>query len=93
MGHRTKSSGIMKLKNLMQVLFRPLIANKADRPDDSPNNWGRFEYQGEQKTLRARERIDHNNADVKLGWIEAYVIKRFEGLKVRGYKRKMKPQA
>lgn len=60
--------------------------------DECPNCWGKQQYDGKVHEVRSREHIDLNNANRKLGWIEAYVIKHFEGIGVRLRKgRKVSP--
>lgn len=49
-----------------------------------PNCWGRQEYDGQYCDARIQKKIDLKNAEVKLGWILAYVIKKFDGIKPTG---------
>jgi hypothetical protein len=53
-------------------------------PDEyCPNCWGEQEYDGKVREVLAREHIDLNNVEENLGWIEAYVIEHFEGIKIK----------
>ena len=48
-----------------------------------PNCWGRQEYGGKFLKALHAEKIDLNNANDKKGWIQAYALKHFEGIKLR----------
>lgn len=49
-----------------------------------PNCWGRQEYDGQYCDARVQKKIDLNNVEENLGWITAYVIEKFEGIRPSG---------
>lgn len=48
-----------------------------------PNCWGEQEYEGQVREVLIKNHIDLNNVEQNLGWIEAYVIEHFEGIKMK----------
>lgn len=64
--------------------MKGLIAGKKGAPEGyCPNCWGEQQYEGKFRDVLEKEHIDLNNVEENLGWIEAYVIENFEGIKVR----------
>lgn len=65
---------------------KELIRGKGDTasiPEGvCPNCWGRQEYGNKMYQALEDEGIDLNNAEARLGWIEAYAVKHFDGIKV-----------
>ena len=56
--------------------------SKMETPEEyCPNCWGRQEYAGQFLTKMKENKIDLNNIDTQMGWIEAYAIRHFEGIK------------
>ena len=50
--------------------------------DFCPNCWGRQEYGGKILEAIRHENIDLNNLDSKTGWVQAYAVRNFEGIKL-----------
>ena len=48
-----------------------------------PNCWGKQEYEGKFLEASRKENIDLNNINEKTGWINAYAVEHFEGIKLR----------
>jgi hypothetical protein len=47
-----------------------------------PNCWGREEYGGHFYEAIKNHKIDLNNVEEKKGWIQAYAVKHFDGIKL-----------
>ena len=47
-----------------------------------PNCWGRQEYQNQIRSVARKEKVDLNNLDQKLGWIQAYAAKNLNPIKL-----------
>jgi hypothetical protein len=73
----------MKIYAFFMALLGQRKKTVCNLEEDCPNCWGQQLYNGEVKEVLSREHIDLKNAKRKLGWIEAYVIKHFEGIGVR----------
>ena len=59
-------------------------AKTADTPEGyCPNCWGQQEYDGKVREVLMKKHVDLNNVESELGWIEAYFIENFEGIKVK----------
>ncbi len=55
---------------------------KVETPEEyCPNCWGRQEYEGQFLKAIEKESIDLNNVNEKKGWIQAYAVEHFEGIK------------
>lgn len=48
-----------------------------------PNCWGKQEFQNEIKEAAVKRKIDLNNVDKKLGWIQGYAAKYLTGIKLK----------
>ena len=48
-----------------------------------PNCWGYQEYEGRFLDALQTENIDLNNMKEKRGWIQEYVVRHFEGIKLK----------
>ena len=48
-----------------------------------PNCWGQQEYEGKFLVALRTEKIDLNNISAKKGWIQAYVTRHFEGIRLK----------
>ncbi|WP_306643995.1 hypothetical protein [Sanyastnella coralliicola] len=48
-----------------------------------PNCWGHQEYAGDFRSALLKEKIDTNNADEKLGWIQGYAATHLEGIRLK----------
>ena len=48
-----------------------------------PNCWGEQEYDGKYREAMKRDNIDLNNAEAKLGWIQALLLKEVEGVMLK----------
>lgn len=51
--------------------------------DYCPNCWGKQEYGGQFYEAVQKEIIDLNNVTQKKGWIQAYALEHFEGIKLK----------
>ncbi|MCB9202027.1 MAG: hypothetical protein H6604_03125 [Flavobacteriales bacterium] len=66
----------------MGTLFSWITKNrKMKKVENCPNCWGRQEYEGHFYDASKKDKIDLNNISQKRGWIQAYVVKYFEGMK------------
>ena len=67
--------------------IKALLAGKKDPkqiPESHcPNCWGRQEYEGAFLEAVHQEQIDLNNIDQKKGWVDAYAVRHFEGIKLQ----------
>lgn len=68
-------------------VFKNLLGKK-DTPNETPEGycpqcWGRQEYGGKFYDAVYKEQINLNNIDSKKGWINAYVTKNLEGIKLK----------
>ncbi len=65
------------------TFLKSLFSKKvASIPGYCPNCWGRQEYQ-DQITIAARnEKIDLNNINQKMGWIQAYAAKNLNTIRL-----------
>ena len=58
-------------------------AKSTEAPEGfCPNCWGRQEYEGKFLEALHQEKIDLNNVEQKVGWIQAYAAEHFEGIKL-----------
>jgi hypothetical protein len=66
------------------VNFLNQKSDRLDSPEEyCPNCWGRQNYSNQFLEAIKTEHIDTNNVLEMKGWIQAYAIKHFEGLKVK----------
>ena len=70
------------IQKIKQFLF-PVTSSPTSQESHCPNCWGRQEYNGRVLKVVRNEKIDLNNIDQKKGWVDAYFIRYFEGLKLR----------
>jgi hypothetical protein len=70
---------------IFQKIRQLLSGKKTNEVPESycPNCWGRQEYEGAFLDAVRQEKIDLNNIDQKKGWIDAYAVRHFEGIKLR----------
>lgn len=70
---------------IFQKIKQLLSGKNADEVPESycPNCWGRQEYEGQFLQAVRQEQIDLNNIDQKKGWIDAYAVRHFEGIKLK----------
>jgi len=74
---------IMNLIERIKAAFtnKETIINTPD--DYCPNCWGRQEYGGNFYQAVRNEIIDLNNIDQKMGWVESYAKKQFQGIQLK----------
>jgi len=72
----------MNWLNYVEDLIKGKGRSKATPEGVCPNCWGRQEYGNKMYKAIEEEGIDLNNVESKLGWIEAYVVEYFDGIKV-----------
>ena len=69
------------LKSLKNFLSGKSASVEA--PDHvCPNCWGKQAYGDRFVEAIEKQKIDLNNLDEKKGWIQAYAVRHFEGIKV-----------
>lgn len=67
---------------LLEAAIKLLRGEEPQAPEGyCPNCWGHQKYAGEFLERMKKERVDLNNADQKKGWIQAYALKHFEGIR------------
>lgn len=65
------------------TFLKSLFSKKVDAiPGYCPNCWGRQEYQDQITTAARNEKIDLNNINQKMGWIQAYAAKNLSTIRL-----------
>lgn len=76
------------IQKIKDFLFQK--TNTIETPEKyCPNCWGRQEYHGGFLKVIKNEIIDLNNIDQKKGWIDAYFVRHFEGIKLKKVESKL----
>jgi hypothetical protein len=70
--------------SIIQTLKDWLTGKDHEPPKDvCPNCWGRQEYEGKFFDAVKQQDIDVHNLKDKLGWIQTYAKKNFEGIELQ----------